>query len=196
MPIVAAGQLPGKIRDLLLCALADSANFGDTWDAAGCEVLIVSPWIRDVQFPAIGKSSFAKEVPLHISPTGNHLTDIIKALRQSRARVRVVTLPGKKPGVSLGKDKAELLREAPLLLSLKNAGCFVETCPSLHAKIVGTKNGSIIGSANLTYNGLYNSREITFLMRSAPSDIDNHGLLRVLPELLIGSKPWKEPKYS
>lgn len=194
MPIIPHGQIPQKVRDVLLSTLADIANGGSRWTEVGSEVLIVSPWIRDVPFPVVGSSPFATEIPSRFMPSDNKLTGILGCLIKAGARVRVVTLPERRSKTALGKSREELIREAPLLTKLKEMGCKIETLQGIHAKIIATQNGSVIGSANLTYRGLYLSRELGFLLMAHPTDISNLGLAKLLPDLLTGTKGWFPPK--
>ena len=193
MPIIPHGQIPHKIRDVLLATLADMANDAPRWNSVGSEVVIVSPWVRDVPLPVIGSSPFTSEIPAHFTPSDNHLSEVLGCLMKADARVRLITLPARQFNTELGKSSQELMIEAPLLSKLKDQGCQVETLRGIHAKIVATQNGSVIGSANLTYRGLYKSRELGFLLIAHPTDINNIGLAKLLPDLLTGTIEWHPP---
>ena len=196
MPIIPHGQIPHKIRDVLLATLADVSNDASQWNGVGYEVVIVSPWVRDVPLPVIGSSPFTTEIPTHFTPSDNQLSGVLSCLVKAGARIRLVTLPAKQFKTDLGKTSQELMIEAPLLSRLKEQGCQIETLKGIHAKIVATQNGSVIGSANLTYRGMYKSRELGFLLIAHPTDINNIGLAKLLPDLLAGSKEWYPPSVG
>ena len=193
MPIIPHGQLPEKVRDILMATLSDFASGSTPWDEVGSEVFIISPWIRDVPLPPIGDSPFASEVPTNLIPDENYLSDVVSSLIRVGARVRVITLPRKRFETDLGKSAQELQNEAPLLRTLVNMGCAVQTLEGIHAKIIATKRGSIFGSANLTYRGVYKNKELSFLLLTLPSDINNDGLVATFPDLLHETKQWAPP---
>ena len=120
MPVIPYGQIPQKIRDVLLATLSDLASGRNNRNKTQPDIVIVSPWIRDVPLPVVASSPFASEIPFHFLPPTNHLSDILSSLRKAEAWIRVITLPGQRFRTDLGKSINELSNEATLLSKLKS----------------------------------------------------------------------------
>jgi hypothetical protein len=190
MPIVTSASIRFKMRDALLATLSAIANDQEYWEQSHVDVAILSPWISDVPLPPVGESPFAIDIPLKHLPLDNRLSSVLKALRRVDARILVATLPLKKDARELGKNHKELERERYLLSEFKESGIDVVTIEKLHAKIVSTRGATIIGSANMTYNGLYQNKEIAYLIPSYPSAVDQKVMSKELNKLLESAQTW------
>lgn len=191
MRIYAGGREPGLGRGVMALLLA-------AFDAEPGEVILVSPWLRDVELPVAGLGHFA-------SVFGGHRETVwlreVLGLVVSRHRLTIVTrTPGEliplarlralrdvvRSRMAIAAEEAihdydavdraaavltgqadalseEVLRHAPTLelgSLLRERGADLRFLDRLHAKLLWTPAGSLLGSANFTAAGLARNEEL------------------------------------
>ena len=132
---------PGVIRDLLqnifLCELL----------VPGQEVILVSPWVSDVQIIDNHSGGFTAINPDWRS-RGIRLSEISAQLMTLGCRLRLVTRSDEHNQTFIAKLK-ELAEELGLVDNLE-----IVIRDELHTKGIVTTHGVLLGSMNITYNGL------------------------------------------
>src|SRR5262249_37085006 len=150
-------------------------------------VVICSPWVTDVELPALAASPYAAEIPRAVMPSENRLSALLGALTRTSAPVILATLSCEPSGIRpyLTKTPDHARMEDRLLSLLTSQGITVLSVDGLHAKIVATQHAAIVGSANLTHAGVYQNRELSWIM-SRHLEVQEHDTLGVtLPQLLV-----------
>jgi len=133
----------------------------------GADLVVVSPWLADVDLAPIGNSPWAGEIPTAHLPDDPTFSEVIRRIVGARGRVLVATLRERQPGESrfvLAKSLDHVRREAALLDALRAAGCQLLALPRLHAKVVLTASAAVVGSSNLTHAGHLVNRELNALL--------------------------------
>ena len=140
--------------------------------SADAEVLLISPWISDVQ-----NEQFALPTPLRdevSNEVGRNLTSlssVLQSLQKAGVAVKLMTHPldgnWKREWSATAKE-----RERNFLSRLQRGGVEIRMHNTNHGKIIMTPLGVLQGSANITENGFYKNQEQMELTLQSTSEFE------------------------
>ena len=153
------------------------------------EVILISPWIRDLTTSQSGWCDLAVNASLGSGMSSvESLSDVLIGLRRRGFRVVVLTLSTSGKWLNKKKDK-HLDEEIHMFEQLKKGGVECRLADNVHMKYLKTPLCVLSGSLNFSYNGVHGrTQEATnhFLAQTT----DYEGCRRGIDNLLASSYPY------